>query len=100
MAIEKEEKIIVGVNRFVEEEEGELSLLKIDDSLQKTQIAKLEEVKRSRDNMLVKKNLAELKNAADKKDNIIPFILNCVESYCSIGEISNTLRQVWGEYNK
>ena len=100
MAIEKEEKIIVGVNRFVEEEEGELSLLKIDDSLQKTQIAKLEEIKRSRDNMLVKKNLAELKNAADKKDNIIPFILNCVESYCSIGEISNTLRQVWGEYNK
>lgn len=100
MAIEKEEKIIVGVNRFVEEEEGELSLLKIDDSLQKTQIAKLEEVKRSRDNMLVKKNLAELKNAADKKDNIIPFILNCVESYCSVGEISNTLRQVWGEYNK
>jgi methylmalonyl-CoA mutase N-terminal domain/subunit len=100
MAIEKEEKIIVGVNRFVEENEGEFNLMKIDDSLQKTQKAKLEEVKRSRDNELVKKNLAELKNDAGKEENIIPYILNCVESYCSVGEISNTLREAWGEYNK
>ena len=100
MEIEKAEKVIVGVNRFTEEGEDELSLLKIDDSLQKKQKAKLEEVKRSRDNMLVKKNLSELKGAAGKKENIIPFILNCVESYCSVGEISNTLREIWGEYNK
>jgi methylmalonyl-CoA mutase, N-terminal domain len=99
MAIEHNEKIIVGVNKFVEEEdEDDMNLLKIDDSIQKKQIEKLNEVKKNRDNELVKKNLAELKSIAAKQDNIIPYILKCVECYCSIGEISNTLREVWGEY--
>jgi methylmalonyl-CoA mutase N-terminal domain/subunit len=100
MEIEKDEKIIVGVNRFTEESDEKITLLKIDDSLQKTQKAKLEEVKRTRNNELVKRNLDELKSAAGKQDNIIPFILNCAESYCSVGEISKTLREVWGEYSK
>jgi methylmalonyl-CoA mutase N-terminal domain/subunit len=101
MAIENEDKIIVGVNHFVEdEEEKNMNLLKIDDSVQKKQLEKLNEVKKNRNNELVKKNLAELKNIAAKQDNIIPYILNCVESYCSIGEISNTLRDIWGEYRR
>lgn len=101
MAIEHKDKIIVGVNKFAEDEdEKNLNLLKIDDSIQKKQVEKLNKVKKDRDNELVKKNLAELKNIAVKQDNIIPYILNCVESYCSIGEISNSLREVWGEYSR
>jgi methylmalonyl-CoA mutase N-terminal domain/subunit len=101
MDIEHKDKIIVGVNQYAENEgETELNLLKIDDSVQKKQVVKLNEDKKNRDNELVKKNLAELKCVAAKQDNIIPYILNCVESYCSIGEISNVLREVWGEYNK
>jgi methylmalonyl-CoA mutase N-terminal domain/subunit len=100
MEIEQKEKIIVGVNKFVEDEGEDLKLLSIDDSIQKMQVEKLSEVKKSRDNGLVKKHLAELESSASKPGNIIPFILNCVESYCSIGEISNTLRKVWGEYRR
>jgi methylmalonyl-CoA mutase N-terminal domain/subunit len=99
MQIEKNEKIIVGVNMFTEKNDTEeLELLHVDDSLRKTQIDKLQKVKAERDNLLVKKSLDELKNTAVKKENIIPYILKCAESYCSIGEISGTLRSVWGEY--
>jgi methylmalonyl-CoA mutase N-terminal domain/subunit len=100
MEKEQREKIIVGVNKFVEDEGEDLKLLSIDDSIQKMQVEKLAKVKKNRDTGLARKNLAELESASSKPGNIIPFILNCVESYCSIGEISNTLRKVWGEYRR
>ena len=97
--IENGERVIVGVNRFNDEEHQEnLDLLKIDESIQKKQIKKLKEVKQNRNNEEVKANLEALKKAAGLDENIIPYILKCVESYCSIGEISNSLRSVWGEY--
>lgn len=101
MDIEKGEKIIVGVNSFTEgDNAGLLNLLKIKDEIQKKQIQLLNDVKKSRDEVKVKSTLDALKSAAGKEDNLIPFILNCVECYCSIGEISNVLRNVWGEYQK
>ncbi len=97
--IENNERIVVGVNKFNEEEDTEkFKLLKIDESLQKRQIDKLKEVKLARDNGLVIANLNELANVAKSDENILPAILKCVESYCSVGEISNVLRSVWGEY--
>jgi methylmalonyl-CoA mutase N-terminal domain/subunit len=96
--IENGGRVIVGVNRFNEEHDENLDLLKIDESIQKKQIEKLNEVRRTRDNETVKKNLESLKKAGGTDENIILYILNCVESYCSIGEISNSLREVWGEY--
>lgn len=97
--IEDGERIIVGVNKFQEEEHTEdMELLHIDESIQKRQIEKLKKVKDERNNDEVKKNLDELMNAAGTNENILPYILKCVESYASIGEISNTLRKVWGEY--
>ncbi len=97
--IESGERIIVGVNKFVEEEHAEkLDLMHIDEAIGKKQIEKLKEVKSSRNNEEVRKNLDELKKAAEGTENMLPYILKCVESYCSIGEISNTLRGVWGEY--
>jgi methylmalonyl-CoA mutase N-terminal domain/subunit len=101
MDIESGDKVIVGVNRFTEgDNPGSLNLLKIHDEIQKKQITFLNDVKKSRDDSKIKSTLADLKTAAGKEDNIIPCIINCVECYCSIGEISNVLRSVWGEYQK
>ncbi len=97
--IESGERVIVGVNRFTDDDHPQdLDLLRIDESIQKKQIEKLKETRKSRDNEKVELTLKQLKSAATGDDNILPYILNCVESYCSIGEISNTLRSVWGEY--
>ncbi len=97
--IESGERIIVGLNKFIEDEHDlKMDLLKIDEQVQMDQIKRLKEVKSTRDNEAVKANLEELSKAAEGDENILPYILKCVESYCSIGEISNTLRAVWGVY--
>jgi methylmalonyl-CoA mutase, N-terminal domain len=99
MEIEKNERIIVGVNKFHEEENTDkIDLLKIDEATQKNQVEKLKQVKASRNNAEVERNLGELSRAAATDENIIPYILKCVESYASIGEISNKLRDIWGTY--
>jgi methylmalonyl-CoA mutase N-terminal domain/subunit len=97
--IDSRKKIIVGVNKFVDEPVS-IPILQIDPKIEKVQINRLKEIKENkRNNKKVKENLKELQKAASMPDvNIIPFILNCVRSYCSIGEISNELRNVWGEY--
>ncbi len=99
MEIEKDERIIVGVNKFQEDENlDNIDLLKIDEETQKNQVEKLRHVKTSRNNAEVEKNLNELSRVAGTNENIIPYILKCVESYASIGEISNKLRDIWGEF--
>lgn len=97
--IESGERVIVGVNKFADEGiDDKLKLTHIDEAIGKRQIEKLKEVKANRDNVAVKNDLAALKAAAATEENLLPYILKCVESYSSIGEISNTLRDVWGEY--
>jgi methylmalonyl-CoA mutase N-terminal domain/subunit len=97
--IESGERVIVGVNKFVDEGHPEkLDLMHIDEAIGRQQIAKLKKVKAERNNDEVNKNLDALKNASQTDENLLPYILACVESYASIGEISNTLRKVWGEY--
>ena len=97
-AIDQQQKIIVGVNKFQNETEP-ISLLKIDETIERNQIKKLKEFKVSRNNDLVERTLDSLRNAAlDENVNVIPFILDCVKNYCTIGEISNLLRSIWGEY--
>ncbi len=97
--IETGERVIVGVNKFVDEDHPEkLDLMHIEEAIGKQQIEKLKNVKKNRNNGEVKQDLEALKKAAEGTDNMLPYILKCVESYCSIGEISGTLRQIWGEY--
>ena len=97
--IESGERVIVGVNKFADEDHPQkLDLMHIDEAIGKQQIDKLKKVKAERNNDEVKKDLEALRKAAEGTDNLLPYILKCVESYCSIGEISNTLRGVWGEY--
>jgi methylmalonyl-CoA mutase N-terminal domain/subunit len=97
--VEKKEKIIVGVNEFVLENEPPPNILKIDERIEKEQIANLKKVKSERDNTAVQKSLADLKSAAQTKENLVPYILNAVKTYASVGEIMGTLREVFGEYH-
>ena len=96
--VQNGEKIIVGVNRFQVEEPAFDDLLSIDDNIRKLQIQKLQQLKSERNNDQVQQSLAALKTAAQDNTNLIPFIITCVEHYATLGEISDTLRSVFGEY--
>ena len=98
--IERGERIIVGVNKFQEKDEQKNELLKIDEKVQRNQIAFLKKIRAERNNDDVKLKLSALKKAAEGNGNLIPFILEAVKTYASIGEISNTLREVFGEYRE
>jgi methylmalonyl-CoA mutase, N-terminal domain len=100
MAIEKKEKIIVGVNEFQVGEEQAPELLRIDELTRTRQIETLRKTKSSRDEAKVRRSLQHLQSVARTKENSIPHILTAVESYATIGEISDALRSVWGEYEK
>jgi methylmalonyl-CoA mutase N-terminal domain/subunit len=97
--IEKNERIVVGLNKFqVKEEEKPKDLLKVDPTVGDKQVARLKELKGTRDNAAVEQALAELKAAAQGTDNLMPPILKAVKCLATLGEICNTLRAVWGEY--
>ena len=96
--IENKDQIIVGVNQFIQEDKNELPSFKIDDSIRETQTKKINLLKSERNNVIVEESLNNLKRAAQSDKNLMPFILNCVESYATLGEIANSLREVFGEY--
>lgn len=100
MDIENKERIIVGVNNFQIEEEPPKDLLKVDPSLRFEQIKNLERVKSQRDNEKVSKSLQLLKDVAKSNDNIMPVVIECVENYATLQEISDTLRKEFGEYKE
>jgi methylmalonyl-CoA mutase N-terminal domain/subunit len=97
--IEKNERIVVGLNKFqVKSEEKPKGLLKVDPIVGDKQVARLKELKSTRDNGAVEQALAELKTAAQGTDNLMPPILKAVKCLATLGEICDTLRSVWGEY--
>jgi methylmalonyl-CoA mutase N-terminal domain/subunit len=96
--IETNEKIIVGVNKFQSKEESQIPRFKIDDSIRQLQIEKLNHLKHSRNNHAVKNCLLTLNNKATSGENIIPAVIDAVESFCTLGEIADELRNVFGEY--
>ncbi len=96
--IESKEKIIVGMNEFQVDENPQFEILKIDESIREKQIKRLNEVKSKRNFQNVKMSLQYLENATQTTENLMPHILNCVEQYVTIQEISDALRNVWGEY--
>jgi len=99
-AIERKDKIVIGVNAFVADDDKPGEILQIDESVAKRQLARLAAVRGERDGARVAELLSRLKTAAVGEENLIPHILACVESYASVGEISDTLRSVWGEYRE
>lgn len=100
LAVEKCEKIVVGVNRFQTEEKPHQELLRVSESLAAEQIERTGKVKADRDNAAVETALASLCSRANGSENLMPTILACVEAYATVGEISDVLRQEWGEYQE
>eukprot|EP01136_Pigoraptor_vietnamica_P016877 Opistho-1_new@61316 len=97
-AIETGEKIIVGVNKFTSKETNDTPLLKIDDSIRVVQSEKLKALRTKRDNAKAEACLAAIREKALGTDNLMPAVIEAVENLCTLGEISDTLRAVWGEY--
>ena len=99
--IEAKERIIVGINDFTEQDEDvKIPILKIDDQVEKEQIASLKKVKASRDNDRVKTCLAVLKKAAQDRENHMPPLLDCVRCYTTEEEITSVLTEVYGIYTE
>jgi len=96
--IEEKDKYVVGVNIHEKEESLEQDIHSIDPKLVSDQINNLRILKKKRDNLKVQDTLGELQKIAKNKDNIMPSIINCVKNNCTLGEISDTLRLVFGEY--
>jgi methylmalonyl-CoA mutase N-terminal domain/subunit len=99
-AVDRGEKTIVGVNAFRQESEPEPDILYISDDLARQQVEHLEEVRSSRDGGEVKHALDALARGAAGDDNTMPLILDCVKAYCTVGEISDALREVFGVYEE
>ena len=99
-AFERKEKIMVGVNAFVQENEPPIEILYIDESAAEKQIAKLEALRRTRDNDAVRRSLDQLRAAARTTGNLMPRILDAVRTYATVGEMCDALREVWGEYEE
>ena len=96
--IEAGERAIVGVNKFQQEESPPKGLLKVDPKVRELQVQRLAELRSSRDGKKAKTALEELKRTAAGEGNLMGPILNCVRSYATLGEICDTLRGVFGEY--
>jgi methylmalonyl-CoA mutase N-terminal domain/subunit len=98
--IEKKKRIVVGLNQFQIEEGPLRDILRIKPEVEQYQKQKLSKVKKERDNSKVKHTLAALKKAAQGTGNVVPHILEAVRVYATLGEISDTLREVFGEYRE
>ena len=99
-AVEGGEQVIVGVNRFVAEREEPIELLKIDPGAADLQAKKLRELRARRSQSRVQSSLDALRRAAEGSDNTMPYILDAVKSYCTLGEICDALREVFGTYTE
>ena len=91
-------KLIVGVNAFVEPEAKPIQTLVIDETVEKEQVASLRKVKAARDSAAVQKKLAEIKQVASTKQNLMPVLLEAARLRCTVGEIMNALADVFGRY--
>ena len=98
--IERNEAVVVGVNRFQNEEERPVKTLRVDPAIEKTQVERLHALRARRDAGAVETALRKLEEAAQGTENVLPRILDCVEALATVGEISNRLRGVWGEYRE
>jgi len=99
-AVETKEQIVVGVNEFQAEEERQIPTLRIDPATEREQVARLQALRGRRDAAKTQAALTELGRRAKGSGNLLPAILGAVENFATVGEISDTLRQVFGEYQE
>ncbi|MCH9023825.1 MAG: methylmalonyl-CoA mutase, partial [candidate division Zixibacteria bacterium] len=98
--VENDETVVVGVNKFKSGSRQTQNVLKVDAGLERQQIEKLKKLKESRDKKAHETAMAELQKAAEHGDNIVEPVLNAVENYATIGEISDVFRKEWKEYRE
>ncbi len=99
-AVETKDQVVVGVNDFIAEEERRIPTLRIDPQIEREQIQRLHALRAKRDTHKTQAAIAELECRAATNENILPAILGAVEAYATVGEISDTLRRVFGEYQE
>ena len=97
--VEAGERVIVGVNRFQSSDEP-IELLEIDENAARTQCARLDALRKRRDNLAVSKSLDALRRVAEGSENTMPFILDAVRAYATLGEICDAMRSVFGSYQE
>jgi methylmalonyl-CoA mutase N-terminal domain/subunit len=98
--IDTKRRIIVGVNEYTTDEPVPVKLLEMDRAGEQRQIERLRKVRAERDNAEVKRRLADLRKAAEGTENLMPYILDAVRKYATLGEICEVFRQVFGEYRE
>ncbi|HEY8955110.1 acyl-CoA mutase large subunit family protein [Chitinophaga sp.] len=96
--IENNEKIIIGVNKFTSADQATPEVFRIDDSIRAVQSERLKSLRERRDNAAVQNALAQIRQAAGTDENLMPLVVAAVEHLCTLGEIADVLREVWGEY--
>jgi methylmalonyl-CoA mutase, N-terminal domain len=99
-SVERRDKIIVGVNDYVQEDEPPMKILYIDDTAAEKQLGRLADLKKTRDNGKVQRTLDALRQAARGRENTMYPLLDCVRAYATVGEMCDALREVWGEYEE
>lgn len=97
-AIEKKEKIIVGVNKYQSTDQVMPPIMTIDDAIQTEQVQRLQQYKLNRNQESVQHSLDAIREAASGTTNLMPLVIEAVEQKCTLGEIAHTLRAIWGEY--
>jgi methylmalonyl-CoA mutase, N-terminal domain len=98
--IEKEAKIVVGVNKFSIDEKKKRDIFKVDSKIENQQVKRLKLLRSKRNNQEVKVSLDRLRRKSQTDENLLPHIINCVENHATLGEICDVLREVWGEYRE
>jgi methylmalonyl-CoA mutase, N-terminal domain len=99
-AVESKEQLVVGVNEFQAQEERHIPTMRVDAAAEHEQLARLQRLRQERDSSKTEAALVELERRARNTGNLLPAILAAVESYATVGEISDTLRRVFGEYRE
>ncbi len=99
-AIESKEAIVVGVNQFQSEELSQVKTLRVDPTIERRQVERLRALRDRRDATTTEASLMKLEASARGDENVLPRILDCVETLATVGEVSNRLRGVWGEYRE
>jgi methylmalonyl-CoA mutase N-terminal domain/subunit len=98
--VDSGERVIVGVNRFKSDEVEATEIHRVNPELQARQVERLQTLRQERDDAAVTANLERLRNAAERSDNLMPLIIDCVQSLATLGEISDALRSVFGLYEE
>jgi len=98
--IERNERIVVGVNKYQLEEPPEIPLLEMDEEGERIQMNRLKRLRKERNDGKVQRALERLRKAAEGEENTMPFILDCVHAYATLGETCGVLREVFGEYEE